>query len=120
MDLQRFPFDKQRMSLILSSAIPAQVGEKKIIDIAKDRTRPSVIARSNFSASNVFQLAPDVRFSMLRTIVHLPFIEWLISLQNIQLRFRQDKTDIRESTSGTIRPRLEISFSISRYSECKV
>lgn len=92
MDLQRFPFDKQRMSLVLSSAIPAQVGDKKIIRISKDTSRPSVIARSNFSASNVFQLGAG-------------------------LRFREDLTDIRESTSGTIRPRLEISFSISRYSE---
>jgi hypothetical protein len=97
-ELERFPFDRQGLTIAMSSSIPYEVetdqGPKRILSFEEMprsiSSKPFVVQTDNFQASNVYCLEPTVKFESSHTA--------------------------REaSTTGTTRPLLKFEMSVKRY-----
>jgi len=92
-ELGKFPFDVQALSLVISSSIPFCTSDGKHVlrlEQMPDAASTGVVQRSNFSASNVFDLTDHAAFS------------------------EPTHTNAADSTTGTVRPILRISLLARR------
>ena len=90
-ELGAFPFDVQALSLVLSSSIPFRTPDgTHVLRLEPMPNTFGVVQLSNFSASNVFDLAGHVAFG------------------------EPTHTDAADSTTGTVRPILRISMLARR------
>jgi hypothetical protein len=95
-ELQEFPFDVQTLTLRMSSSIPCEIRQdngkmKHILSFEQLPRTTSVVQVKNFGVSNLYHLSSPVALT-------------------------PSKTDVSESTSGTVRPVLDLQMTVRRKS----